>query len=90
MIKLEDADIPNLRTLNLSTSRAKFSRFWRECESVLNKKVGVAVDDRRHTEVTHLATAIFIRDLCECVKQRLPADTPRVASFTETKHAMKL
>ena len=76
IIKLKDPDIiADLRTLNSSTSQAKFDRFWSECEAVLNEEVGVAVDDRRHSEVIHLATAISIRDLWECVKQRLPADT---------------
>ena len=56
--------------MNSSASQAKFDRFWSECEAVLNEEVGVAVDDRRHLEVTHLATAISIRDLWERVKQR--------------------
>lgn len=97
MIELEYPDIiPDLRTLNSSTSRAKFDRFWSECECILNEEVGVAVDDRRHTEVTHLASAISIRDLWEHVKERLPADTPvpsqerlRLQFWPKTKHAMK-
>ena len=63
MIELEDPNIPDLRTLNSSTSHAKFNRFWSEWESILNEEVGVAVKDRHHAEVTHLATSISIRDL---------------------------
>jgi len=47
--------------------RAKFDRFWSECEAVLNEEVGVAMDDHRHSEVTHLVSAISIRDIWECV-----------------------
>ena len=76
IIELEDPDIiADLRTLNLSTSRVKFDRFWSVCEAILNEEVCVAVDDHRHLEVTHLATAISIRDLWERIKQRLPANT---------------
>lgn len=95
--ELEDPDIiADLRTLNSSTSRAKFDRFWSECEAVLNEEVGVAVDDRRHSEVTHLASAISIRDLWECVKQRFPADTAipsqeclRLQFWSKTVHVKK-
>ena len=97
IIELEDPDIiADLRTLNSTTSQAKFDRFWSECEAVLNEEVGVAVDDRRHSEGTHLATAISIRDLWERVKQRLPADTAipsqewlRLHFWPKTVHAKK-
>ena len=56
----------------------------------------MAVDDHRHLEVTHFATAISIRDLWERVKQRLPADiaTPsqewlRLQFWPKTVHAKK-
>ena len=96
IIELKDPDIiADLRTLNSSTSRAKFDRFWSECEAILNEDIGVAVNDHRHTEITHLATAISIRDLWERVKQRLPTDTPipsqewlRLQFWPKTKHAV--
>ena len=96
-IELEDPDIiADLRTLNSSETRAKFDTFWKECEAVLNEEIGIAVDDRRHTEVTHLASAISVRDLWERTKQRLPADTPipsqewlRLQFWPKSKHAMK-
>ena len=94
MIELDDPDIiPDLRTLNSSTTRAKFDNFWRECEAILNEEVGVAVDDRCHTEITHLASAISVRDLWERVKQRLPNNAPipslRLQFWSKTEHAKK-
>ena len=44
--------------------------------SVVNEDLGVAVDDRRHGEVTHLAKAISVRDFCEQVSRRCPSGTP--------------
>ena len=98
-IELEDPHIiPDLRTLNSSASSAKINRSWSECEAILNEKVGVAVDNHHHTEVTHLTSVISIRDLWKRVKQRLPThpnSQPRVAScvhlqfWLKTKHAMK-
>ncbi len=61
-----------MRTLNSSTERVKYDKFWDECEAVLNEDIGLAVDDRRHSEVSHLASAISVRDLHERVKARLP------------------
>ena len=96
IIELEDPDIADMRTLNSSTSHAKFNRFWNECEAVLNEEIGVTVNDCCHTEVTHLASAISVRDLWECVKQRLPTDTPipsqewlHLKFWSKTKHAIK-
>ena len=74
-----EPDEPNtvfdLRSLNSSTSRAKFDVFWDQCSSYLNETVGTAVDDRRHSEVVHLAHAISVRDLRDEVKKRCPEGT---------------
>ena len=40
----------------------KYEKFWKECQRLLNDEVGVAVDDRRHGELTHLARAISVKD----------------------------
>ena len=75
-IDLEDPEvICDLRSLNSSTERAKYNQFWEECEAVLNEDIGLAVDDRRHSEVTHLASAVSVRDLRERVAARLPEGT---------------
>lgn len=50
--------------------------FWDEAKKYINEDLGVAVDDRRHGEVTHLAKAISVRDLREQVTVRCPHDTP--------------
>ena len=59
-----ETDEPNtvfdLRSLNSSTSRAKFDVFWDQCSSYLNETVGTAVDDRQHSEVVHLAHAMSV------------------------------
>ena len=52
----------DLRHLN-SGAQSKYDDFWEECSKFLEQQVGTAVDDRRHTEVTHIATAISVRDL---------------------------
>ena len=38
--------------------------------------MGTAVDDRRHSEVVHLAKAVSVRDLREQIMKKCPADTP--------------
>ena len=52
----------DLRSLNSSTERAKYDVFWDNCSQFLREVVGTAVDDRRHSEVVHLAQTISIRD----------------------------
>ena len=94
-IELEDPSvITDLRTLNSTTERAKFDRFWQECDAVLNEEIDTAVDDRRHSEVTHLASALSVRDLFERVSQRVPEGMPlpspewlRLQFWPKTKHA---
>ena len=39
----------------------KYEKFWEECRRFLNDEVGVAIDDRRHGELTHLAKAISVK-----------------------------
>lgn len=47
--------------------RSKFEQFWSEVEKYINEDLGVAVNNRQHGEVTHLAKATSIRDLREQV-----------------------
>ena len=65
----------DLRSLNSSTSHAKFDIFWNQCSTYLNETIGTAVDDRRHSEVVHLAHAISVRDLQDQVQKRCPEGT---------------
>ena len=68
IIELEDLDvIADLRAHNGATSTC-FEAFWDECNHFLNEEIGVAVDDRRHGQVTHLARAISIKDFITLLK----------------------
>ena len=53
-----------------------YDTFWEKAEEFLEEDIGTAVDDRRHTQVVHLAKAISIRDLREQVSNRCQPDTP--------------
>lgn len=46
--------------------------FWDEAVKYIDEDIGIAVDDRRHTTVTHLPKAISIRDFQDQVEARLP------------------
>ena len=65
----------DLCSLNSSTEHAKYDVFWDHCSQHLNENVGTAVDDRRHSEVVHLAQAISVRDLRDQVKMKCPEGT---------------
>ena len=81
IIDMEDPSIlPDLQALNTGHA-SKFNVFWEECGKFLNEDVGVAVDDRRHGEITHLAKAISVRDLVDQVK----AHCPQVPSIEWTR-----
>lgn len=72
-IDLEDPNIiTDLRTLNSSSERTKYMY---DQFRVLNEEVDTAVDDRRHSEITHLASALSVRDLFKRVSLRIPEGT---------------
>lgn len=73
---MEDPDIViDLRELQ-SGRASKFDCFWNKCEEFLQEDIGLAVDERRHTQVTHMSRAISVRDLQEQVASRCPPSTP--------------
>ena len=75
-VDMEDPDIVmDLRELQRGKA-SKFDIFWDECAKFLQEEVGLAVDDRRHSQVTHIARALSVRDLQEQVASRCPAGTP--------------
>ena len=55
---------------------SKFDIFRNECAKNLQKEVVLAVDERRHSQVTHTACALSVRDLREQVAAKCPTDTP--------------
>ena len=69
---MEDSDVVlNLRALN-SGQKMKYDTFWDEVQKFLREDVGLAAEEQRHSEVTHLARAISLRDLLEQVFARCP------------------
>ena len=73
IIEMEDLDI--IADLHGTTS-SHYDAFWDQCDRFLNEDNGVAVDDRRHGQVTHLARAILRRDFISQVKSQCPDGTP--------------
>ena len=75
-IEMEDPEIViDLRELNTG-HHTKYDVFWEECQKFLQENIGLAVDERRHTNVTHMARAISARDLLDQVSSRCPPNTP--------------
>ena len=50
-----------------SGNKSMFDLFWAKANEFLEEDVGTAVDDRRHSEVVHLAKTFSVRDLREQV-----------------------
>ena len=68
MVEMEDPDIvPDLRVHN-GGRKAVFHPFWSACKQVLEKKLGLAVDDRCHDDVQHMASVVSVRDLWQQAK----------------------
>ena len=69
-------EVIDLREVHGNKGKTIYDIFWEEASKFINEDLGAAVDDRRHTQVTHLAKAISIRDFKEQVKARCPDNTP--------------
>ena len=62
-IELEDAEVVvDLRHHNKGQP-SKYDQFWEACERYIESSVEVAVDDRRHDRIAHLALALSVNDL---------------------------
>ena len=62
-IDMEDPDvIIDLHALNQGHSW-RYDVFWDICRTYIENTAGIAVDDRRHDHVTHLAAAMSVSDL---------------------------
>ena len=75
MLSMEPEDpqtLFDLRETRSTKGHTKFQAFWDEAAKFIDEYVGTAVDDRRHTTITHLAKAISIRDFRDQVAARLP------------------
>lgn len=94
VLDMEDPNVViDLRHLN-SGRKGQYDIFWEQCKVYLEECVGTAVDDRRHTTVTHLANAVSARDLKEKVQLRCPDGTKipseswiRLQFWPKTPHA---
>ena len=76
IVDMGDVDvIVDLRHLN-SGRKCMYEVFWQECSKFIQESIGQAVDDRRHEEVTHFATAISVPDLISQVSKQCPEGTP--------------
>ena len=71
----EPGTIFDLRKLKNPEKKTNYNVFWNEAATYINEGVGTAVDDRRHSVVTHLSIAISIRDFREQVKARCAEGT---------------
>ena len=79
MLEMEPDDpqtLTNLAECHHGGTQDQVCMFWSECSKFLSKDVGLAVDDRRHTSVTHLAKVISVRDLLEQVQAWCPHNCP--------------
>ena len=78
MIELGDPEfISDLRHLNSGLTN-KFDTFWNYAQKYFKNTVNetvLAVDERRHDTIQHLAQAISIRDLRQQVTNLCPSDT---------------
>ena len=62
-VDIEDPYIVlDLQSLN-SGQKSKYDAFWDEVQKFLQEGVGLAVEERRHSQVTHLARVIIVTDL---------------------------
>ena len=85
-LSLEDPKLIYDLRVNNKGQPEKYAKFLEVCQTYINSRVDTATDDRRHdststndnetTVVTHLATALSVRDLYDEVKKRVPEDCP--------------
>ena len=81
-LQMEDPELIYDLRIDNEGSPEKYETFLEECQAYINGVVDTAVDDRRHdtlstesdetTVVTHLATALSVRDLHDQITKRLP------------------
>ena len=74
--ELEDPDlIYDFREL-YAGRHTQFDTFWAKAKEFLEEDIGTSVDDRRHSQVVHLAKAVSVRDFRDQVAAKLSDDTP--------------
>jgi len=51
-------------------------KFWEACENYIWGNIEIAVDDRRHDPIEHLAIAISVPDLLSELSKKVEPGTP--------------
>ena len=76
VLDCEDPSIVcDLRELNKGRPE-KYSKFWEECKQYLESVTELVVQERRHGDITYLASALSAQDLLTEVAKRCPKETP--------------
>ena len=76
LFELEEPDLVyDLRAANSGNQSNRYSVFWSKAKEFL-EDVGTVVDERRHSQVVHIAKAISVRDFKQQVEQRCSPETP--------------
>lgn len=77
LFELEEPDLMyDLRAVNPGNQSNRYSVFWSKAKEFLEDVDGTAVDERRHSQVVHVAKAISVRNFKQQVEQRCPPGTP--------------
>ncbi len=67
---MEDPDIvTDLRSIQ-SGKKSQYDYFWAEVDKFLQEDVGLAVEERRQSQITHQARVISVRDMLQQVTDR--------------------
>ena len=75
-LDLEDPDVVvDLRHHNKGHP-SKYDQFWEACERYIHSTIELAVDDRRHDRVAHLAAALSVNDMLSEVSKLVGSDVP--------------
>ena len=103
-LTLEDAELLYDLRVNNKGQPEKYEQFLKLCQTYINSTLDTATDERRHdsvtddddgtTVITHLATALSVRELHDGVKKMAPEDCPipsiqwlRLQFWPRNKHA---
>lgn len=75
-LDLEDAEVVvDLRHHNKGHT-SKYEPFWEACERYIESTIEIAVDDRLHDCIAHLAIALSVSDLLSEVSKTVGPDVP--------------
>ena len=85
-LSLEDPELIYDLRINNKGRPEKYEQFLELCKSYINSTLDTASDERRHdrvtndnnetTVITHLATALSVRELYDRVRESAPEDCP--------------